>query len=90
LCFQLSEMPENTLVKFNGVAVTPFSLPEFNVTGFDNDGNGTLDAATDGVIVVRYLRGVRGAPLSANAGIGKARTLEQMLQQLLTLTKPTP
>ena len=33
----------------------------------DIDDNGTVDAATDGVLVIRYLMGFRGSELTANA-----------------------
>lgn len=36
-------------------------------TALDIDGNGVVDAATDGLLVLRYLLGFRGAALVANA-----------------------
>jgi subtilisin family serine protease len=42
---------------------------------FDVDGNGRTDALTDGVLVIRYLFGLRGLPLVAGAlGAGATRT----------------
>ena len=39
----------------------------------DVDGNGQVDAATDGIIILRYLLGVRGEALIANALAADAR-----------------
>ena len=50
---------------------------------FDIDGDGQLRAATDGLLITRYLRGMRGATLLLNATNGSARTpaeIEQLLQ----------
>ncbi|MEE9425851.1 MAG: M4 family metallopeptidase [Methylococcales bacterium] len=38
-----------------------------NVGGLDIDGNGELDALSDGLLVIRYLFGLTGTPLTANA-----------------------
>ena len=55
---------------------------------FDIDGNGRADALTDGLMLVRYLFGLRGAPLIAGTiGAGAARTtaagIESYIQSLL-------
>ena len=54
---------------------------------FDVDGNGQVDALTDGVLILRYLFGVRGNALIANAiGPGATRstivTIESYLQSI--------
>jgi len=55
----------------------------------DIDGDGNVDPATDGVLIVRYLLGLRGDPLIANAvalpGAMRqtAMAIEQWLQDLL-------
>jgi hypothetical protein len=54
----------------------------------DVDGNGLVDPATDGVLVLRYLFGLRGNALIANAiGTGATRTtagqIELFLQSLV-------
>jgi subtilisin family serine protease len=42
---------------------------------FDVDGNGQADAMTDGIMIIRYLFGMRGAPLTLDAlGPGAKRT----------------
>ena len=53
----------------------------------DADGNGQADALTDGILIMRYLFGLRGAPLAANAlGPGATRTaaeIEDYVQSLM-------
>jgi len=53
----------------------------------DVDGNGVADALTDGIIVMRYMFGIRGAALVDNAlGQGATRTgaqIEQYLGQMM-------
>lgn len=54
----------------------------------DVDGNGTADALTDGLLVIRYLFGLRGAALTQGAiGAGSLRVsateIEQYLQSIL-------
>lgn len=43
------------------------SLPPGTLAAFDIDGNGQVDAATDGLLVLRYLLGMRGAALVTGA-----------------------
>ena len=43
------------------------SYLDSNRTAFDIDGNGTTDALTDGLLILRYLFGLRGAALTAGA-----------------------
>ena len=45
----------------------PATMPSNSRCALDIDGNGTADAATDGVLLLRYLFGFRGAQLTANA-----------------------
>ena len=40
---------------------------DFMSSALDIDGNGTADALTDGLLIVRYLFGLRGSPLIAGA-----------------------
>lgn len=54
----------------------------------DADGNGNVDALTDGLLIIRYLFGFRGASLIAGAiGLGATRTtaaaIESYLQSIL-------
>lgn len=52
----------------------------------DVDGNGQADAATDGVMVLRYLFGLRGAPLTAGVmGAGATRTSPEIEAHILSL-----
>lgn len=65
----------------------------FNVTTrtasnmFDVDGNGQVDALTDGLILIRYMFGLRAPALSAGAmGTGATRTaaeIEQYIQSVM-------
>lgn len=51
---------------------------------FDVDGNGALDAATDGVLLSRYLFGVRGAALVESAvGNGASRNNSSLIEPYL-------
>ena len=54
----------------------------------DIDGNGQADALTDGLLIIRYLFGLRGASLIAGTlGVGATRTtaaaVEAQIQSLL-------
>lgn len=50
----------------------------------DVDGNGVVDPATDGVILLRYLIGLRGAPMTANAlGAGATRTSASAIEAVI-------
>ena len=59
---------------------------------FDIDGNGSADALTDGLLILRYLFGVRGAPLIQGAvGSGASRQTSGDIEgYLATLTSSTP
>ena len=55
----------------------------------DIDGNGVVDAATDGTLVMRYLMGFRGNALIANAiGSGATRTTATAIEQALAALVP--
>ncbi len=79
--FQLGALPQTTSITINGNTVTPpatvapLTPAEFNPIVFDIDGNGTLDAATDGVLISRYMLGITGDALITGAlGPGATRT----------------
>jgi hypothetical protein len=79
--FQLGALPQSTSIAIGGASVTPpaivapLSPPEFNPIAFDIDGNGLLDAHTDGILIARYMLGLTGDALFANAlGPGATRT----------------
>jgi lysyl endopeptidase len=51
---------------------------------FDIDGNGTVDAATDGVIIMRYMLGLRGDALIAGVlGSGATRNTAKLITDYL-------
>jgi len=92
--FQIGPLPQATRVSIGGNTVTPPAsvLPlqpaEFNPTLFDIDGNGLVDAHTDGTLVMRYLLGLRGASLVAGVlGAGASRNTAASIEaHLATLT----
>ena len=50
----------------------------------DIDGNGTADALTDGLLVMRYLFGLRGAALIQGAvGVGAQRTSAAQIETFI-------
>jgi hypothetical protein len=50
----------------------------------DVDGNGDTDALTDGVLILRYLFGLRGSQLVVNAvGLGATRTTPEQIAAYL-------
>src|SRR5579862_8157061 len=52
----------------------------------DVDGNGTVDALTDGLILLRYLFGLRGPSLTAGAiGVGATRDEAQIEAYIQTI-----
>jgi len=52
----------------------------------DVDGNGIADAFTDGVMIIRYLAGMRGDAVSANAiGNGATRNAQQIVSYIQSL-----
>lgn len=57
----------------------------------DADGNGVRDAATDGILIIRYLFGFRDAPLVAGAiGSGATRTTGPQVAAFLDGFLPPP
>ena len=64
-------------------------------TLLDADGNGTADALTDGILIVRFLFGFTGEPLIQDAiGPGANRTtaneIEEFLEAFTTIMPPMP
>jgi hypothetical protein len=56
-------------------------------TSLDIDGNGNVDALTDGLLIIRYLFGLRGASLVQGAiAAGAPRTAAQIENYVATLT----
>jgi plastocyanin len=66
------------------------SAPPATLAALDIDGNGQVDAATDGLLVVRYLLGLRGDALIAGAlGVSPSRcTFEKVETYLAQLNTP--
>ena len=55
----------------------------------DIDGNGTADALTDGLLVIRYLFGLRGAALTQGAvGVGAQRTTATEIETFIRSILP--
>ncbi len=88
--FQPGALPQTTSVTINGQTVTPpptvspLQPAEFNIASFDIDSNGIVDAATDGMLITRYLLGLRGDALIAGAiGGGATRTTAVAIQTYL-------
>ena len=55
----------------------------------DVDGNGKVDAMTDGVMIIRKLLGQVGAAITANAvGVGATRTPSEIEAYIQTLKPP--
>ena len=61
----------------------------YGLGGRPGDGNGKVDALTDGLLMLRYLFGVRGSALVAGTiGTGATRTTSQQIEAYLsTLTQ---
>ena len=50
----------------------------------DIDGNGQVDALTDGLLISRYLLGIRGPALISGAiGVGATRTTATLVENYL-------
>lgn len=63
----------------------PAAMPSNTRCALDVDGNGTPHAATDGVLLLRYLMGVRGAALIAGAlGNGASRNTAGAVESFLS------
>ena len=77
----------STATRLDGTAIKNY-LDAFGLAG-DIDGNGRVDAATDGLLVLRYLVGLRGAALIAGVAIDplgarkSAPEIEAYLQTLM-------
>ena len=55
----------------------------------DIDGNGNVDALTDGLLILRYLFGVRGAALISNVvGAGATRTTAAQIESYIQALMP--
>ena len=56
----------------------------------DVDGNGQADALTDGLMLIRYFFGLRGAPLISSAiGTGATRTTTVQIEAyIVSITPP--
>ncbi|MCA9048485.1 MAG: hypothetical protein KDA89_07135, partial [Planctomycetaceae bacterium] len=55
-------------------------------TGFDIDGNGRIEPASDGILVSRYLAGVRGSELIRDViGPGAERTIAPQVERYFTM-----
>ncbi len=58
-------------------------------TALDVDGNGKADALTDGLLIIRYLFGLRGAPLVQGAvGPGAERTTSTDIENQIKSVSP--
>lgn len=57
----------------------------------DVDGNGQVDALTDGLMILRYMLGLTGAAMTQGAiGVGATRTVPQMDSYMQNITPATP
>ncbi len=64
----------------------PLVCPSFITDGADIDGNGSVNALTDGLLITRYLLGLRGNALVQGAiGPGGTRNTAALIQQYLQL-----
>jgi hypothetical protein len=68
----------------SGQAVQPVPLPQPPAgTNYDIDGDGHYDALTDGLLMIRYMSGLRGAPLTAGAMSANATRSAAAIETLL-------
>ena len=87
--FGLRDAPLTANATGPGVARNATQMSQFlsNNAAFDIDGNGQVDALTDGLLLLRYLFGLRNAQLTANAlAVNATRTgpqIEAYLQSLI-------
>jgi hypothetical protein len=73
-------------MKLTLVALNQWLSPDIPGGGkaFDIDGNGTVDAATDGVLIMRYMLGLRGDTLIAGVlGVGATRNTAKLVTDYL-------
>ena len=76
--------PPNVVI-FRGAFITL----KYAGSGMDVDGNGTYDALTDSILMMRYLFGLRGASLIANAiGANVTRTTAREIEDYLQANSP--
>ena len=58
-------------------------------TSLDVDGNGNADALSDGLLIIRYLFGLRGASLISNAvGAGATRNTAALIEPYIVSLTP--
>ena len=63
-----------------------FAYLESIKSALDVDGNGSLDALTDGVLLIRYMSGIRKPALAAGGlGVGATRTESDIETYILSL-----
>ena len=65
-------------VRFRTQRLQRFIVPASHaaVCSMDTDGNGRIEATTDGLLMTRYMLGIRGSALVSGAlGAGASRTL---------------
>jgi len=93
----LSALPDEVLVPGAVGGGTPVRTTAAEVKQYldnlrpllDVDGDGTVDAATDGVLLMRYLFGLRGDALTANAvGVAARRTSSADIAAYLSALLP--
>lgn len=66
------------------------SLATLTQQTLDIDGNGSIDALTDGLMIMRYMMGVRGADLTVGiTGAGATRTTPAQIEAYLATLIPT-
>jgi murein DD-endopeptidase MepM/ murein hydrolase activator NlpD len=62
----------------------PSTMASNGSCAFDIDGNGSVSAATDGVLLLRYLLGLRGVALTSGAvGAGATRATADLLEPFI-------
>ena len=72
-----------------GYALGAFDATRPLQTALDIDGNGKADALTDGLMILRYLFGIRGSALTQGAlGPGAERTTSQAIEKQFKLLAP--
>lgn len=71
----------NTVCPYNGALPTAWNMhtlatgmPSNKLCDLDVDGNGNVSAATDGVLLLRYLLGLRDAALTSGGVVGSGAT----------------
>ena len=79
------QVSANSAQALQAQATTPLPDPPADAD-YDIDGNGRYDALTDGLLIVRYLFGLRNAALTASAvGTGATRTAAEIEARLASL-----